>query len=194
MKRIFESWRKYVVNEGKPIVDIRGKGSNELGNPKSPRSIAYAIAKGLVTPCTSSLDPGCESLGEKSKKEEYEEWREKNAQKIDMANEHTNQYLSELDIKKEDATVEFETSFTIMMAQKHLLEQTNILNNASGDDNSVRSEAALRKLLWFKKNLADWRADIAAKGAPAELLYHPKIFPEFMNQGIVPPSKEAWQH
>ncbi len=132
MKLLFENWRKY-LNEGvptkshpwgsgyepytpgtlayeasenkKPILDITGKGSNELGDPHEPGSIAWKITNNLVTPCTSSADcaekkkddPGVDQPWEPTEdwpEEEYGQWYQENEEAVNKAEFDINQYLA----------------------------------------------------------------------------------------------------
>ena len=122
MKLIMENWRRYLneglgdaarsamtmgrkaLSAGMPVIDISGKGSNELGDPYEPGSIAWKIANDLATPCTSSADcaekekaeetPGSDWPTEDWSEEEYGEWYQENEEAVNKANFDINQFLA----------------------------------------------------------------------------------------------------
>jgi len=131
MKLIMEGWRQYLKEvrfvdppAGKPILDITGKGSNELGSRHVPWTAAWKIFNNIVTPCTSSAecddlcapgvwDPMRKDCADQPQKptedwsdepkmsvsyeqwsEEYEQWSQKNEEAIGKADFDINQFLA----------------------------------------------------------------------------------------------------
>lgn len=101
MKLLFENWRRYLeegvpgyVPAEKPILDITGKGSNELGDPYESGTDAWKIANKLVTPCTSSVDCAKKSRGEQDTKKDN--WHAVNKMNIETHFDIADQILDKL--------------------------------------------------------------------------------------------------
>jgi hypothetical protein len=184
MKLILENWRKY-LNEGvpvnkpiaKPVLDITGKGSNELGDPHEPGSIAWKITNNLVTPCTSSADcaekkkddPRADQPWESTEDwsdEEYGQWFQENEESVEKANFDINQFLA---VKKHgpkperwenffDEQMEFVNSAVNQKQADDVLRQVRVLLDRqeelwrrieSGEVNPAQSEVgSVDEYLW----------------------------------------------
>jgi len=163
-----ENWRQYMQEvrfvdppTGKPVIDITGKGSNELGDPHETGSIAYKIANDLATPCTSSADcaekkKAVDGPTEDWSTEEYGEWYQENEEAVNKANFDVNQFLAVKKHAPNRQDAKWESFFD---------QQLEIVNSA---DNQKQADDALRQIQMLLDRQADMSASKSSWSTPEE--------------------------